>query len=181
MPPEPAADHHAGDGVAGAEPDGQSEVEAEHDGASEGVHGSEAGPDVNPEDLHGGAEPASSPGGAGKRAAPVLATLRVSTAPGLTLRANGRRIRGPYRVTRPSGIFTAGGKRDPFRLKIRYKLGPGGVAVTLEAEPWAMVFDDIGSGLGRTPVTLPATRAHAVELRNPSVDTRQKVSIALSK
>jgi hypothetical protein len=201
-----AADGETGDVEApGIEPDGNAGAGIEPRGAqAPGARGDEpAGIDVGGDDADeappkeappqdepdtdegepdsGGTGAAAPDTGSQRRAVASLGTLRIHTTPALPVRFGTKRVRGALKLTKSSGVLNLGGKRDPFRLKVRYKIAGDGVAVVVESDPWAMVFDKIGSGLGRTPVTLKGGKSHALELANPTVGQKLTLTISFAK
>ena len=73
-----------------------------------------------------------------------------------------RRVRSPawlawrnVRVAATGTLVLGTGKdprTDPFKVSIRLRVDGGSITYEIDAEPWAIVRDKRGIGLGRTPL-----------------------------
>jgi hypothetical protein len=107
---------------------------------------------------------------------PPVKIFRGSTAVGQTIklkRANGKLVFGTG--TDP--------KADPFVVRIRYAIDGDQITYAVEAEPWAIVRDRNGIGLGRTPLPTQGAAAGKTvfELVNPQQGLRLRITLRYSR
>jgi serine/threonine-protein kinase len=107
---------------------------------------------------------------------PPVKIFRGSTAVGQTIklkRANGKLVFGTG--TDP--------KADPFVVRIRYAIDGDQITYAVEAEPWAIVRDRNGIGLGRPPLPTQGAAAGKTvfELVNPQQGLRLRITLRYSR
>lgn len=114
-------------------------------------------------------------------------TMLVSTSPPVKVFRGSTAVGQTVKLKRASGklVFGTGKdpKTDPFVVRIRYAIDGEQISYAVDAEPWAIVRDRNGIGLGRTPVPTEGAAAGKTvfELINPQQGLRLRITLRYSR
>lgn len=100
--------------------------------------------------------------------------LTLTASQRIVARIGGRRVRLPSHVSlqEATGRIRLSGRGLPYRVEMRYTLGPGGVGLRIKAEPWVILRAG-GVSRGQTPQTLAPATEHQLELLRPGAPDLQ--------